>query len=116
MLCSAAAGPFMGVITVATWLKTLSPAEVAEYYFTSYDSLLSHMAMKVLLDEDFPRTVTQADTPTVANLKTAVAELYPGSTLQISNHQNKLRLAITVPGGNEGTWPEHIAKPKTEGA
>jgi hypothetical protein len=111
MLRSATTGPFMGVITVASWLKTLSPAAVAEYYFSSYNSLLSHMALELLLDEDFPRTEEQADTPTVANLKTAVAELYAGSTLAIRNERNKLHLAITVPGGEGDTWPAQIQKP-----
>lgn len=101
----------MGVITVASWLKTLSPAAVAEYYFTSYNSLLSHLALERLLDEDFPRTEGQADTPTVANLKTAVAELYAGSRLEISRQQNKMHLVIAVPGGETDTWPEQIAQP-----
>ncbi len=101
----------MGVISVASWLKTLSPAAVSEYYFSGYNSLLSHIALELLLDEDFPRTKEQADTPTVANLKTAVAELYAGSTLEISNQQNKMRLAITVPGGEGDTWPEQIDQP-----
>lgn len=112
MLRSAITGPFQGVITAASWLKMLSPAAVAEYYFTSYNSLLSHIALEMLLDEDFPSSPEQTDTPSVANLKTAVAELYPGSTLSIHrSERNQLHLAITVPGGEAGTWPAQILKP-----
>ena len=112
MLRSATTGPFQGVITTASWLKILSPGAVAEYYFSSYNSLLSHLALEMLLDEDFPRTPDQTHTPTVANLKTAVAELYAGSTVEIRrSERNQLHLAITVPGGEAGTWPAQIPKP-----
>lgn len=111
MLRSAAIAVPQYVISVATWLKALSPAAIAEYYFSSYNSLLSNLAMESLEDADFPRTEEQADSPSVANLKTAVAELYPGSTLAIRNERNKLHLAITVPGGEADTWPAQIVQP-----
>lgn len=113
MLRSAPVISFQDAISVASWLKILSPGAVSEYYFTSYNNLVSRLAMQELLDEDFPKPLRAAagETDTVANLRAAVAEMYPGSTLAISNEQNKLRLAITVPGGDADTWPEQIAKP-----
>lgn len=121
MLRSAAAGPFAGVITVASWLKLLSPLAVAEYLFSGYDSLLSHLAMEHLLDEDFPRANGENDTPTVQNLRAALLETYLGSTCEIIRQENRLavptarvqlRVAITVPGGTSDTWPSQIPEPE----
>ena len=69
--------------------------------------------MELLLDEDFPRAPEQTDTPTVANLKKALAELYAGSTCEVGRTENhKLRVAITVPGGKGDAWPSQIVKPE----
>jgi hypothetical protein len=99
------------VVSVAEWLQLLSPAEVAQYYFTGYDSLLSNLAIMQLRDADFPCTEEQADTPIVANLRIAMAQQYPGSTVAIRNERNKLNLALTVPGGAADTWPAQIPQP-----
>lgn len=112
MLRSAAALIPAVVVSVAEWLQLLSPAEVAQYYFTGYDSLLSHMALEHLEDADFPRTKGQAETDTVTNLRAAMAQQYPGSTVSVErNERNQLILAITVPEGKSNRWPVHIPQP-----
>ena len=100
-------------VSLTSWLETLSPYAVAAYIFNGYDYLLTHLAMERLLDEDFPKPLRAAEgeTDTVANLRAALNVLYPGNRCTISNEQNKLRLAITVPGGSADTWPAQIPQP-----
>lgn len=113
MLRPAALHSLPVVVTLTSWLEALSPYAVGEYVFNGYDYLLTHLAMERLRDEDFPKPLRAAvgETDTLTNLRAALNLLYPGSTLHISNEQNKLRLAITVPGGAADTWPAQIAQP-----
>lgn len=97
--------------TVATWLQELSPAKVAEYYFNGYDSILSNLAMNMLTQQDFPKKEGDPETETIQNLRTALAELYPGSTCTLARERNTFTLRLSVPGGTADTWPTQIPQP-----
>ena len=103
----------LAALTVADWCPLLSPDAVSQYVFTSYNSLLSHLAMEELTAEDFPACPQPSagpgpETVTLINLRTALATLYPGSTCTLTTEGQRRTLTITVPGGERDTWPEGI--------
>lgn len=107
-------GLFAGPVSVAEWVKVLSPVAVAQFYFSSYNGILSNLAIGQLLDEEFPAEGEAAPAVgTVANLQAALNELYPGNTCEVSRQDGKMRVAITVPGGAAGGWPSQIPEPRT---
>lgn len=97
-------------ISTGRWLELLSPAKVAEYIFNGYNCILSNLAMDVLTEEDFT-PAGAPEVPTIQNLRTALAELYPGSTCELKRDRNRFTLALTVPGGEADTWPAQIPQP-----
>lgn len=98
-------------VSVATWLEWLSPKAVTEYYFNGYNTILSNLAMELLVQEDFPKQEGDPETQTIENLRAALAELYAGSTCILTRKDNRFTLAITVPGGEADTWPAQIPQP-----
>lgn len=99
-------------VSVASWLVHLSPEAMSQYVFTSYNSLLSWSALQLLLAEDF-RTegAVGFDTQTVANLREALAQLYPGSTCELWREGSRQCVVVTVPGGELTSWPAQIPQP-----
>jgi hypothetical protein len=97
-------------VPTTSWLDLLTPARVAEYIFNGYNCILSNIAMDMLMEEDFTAEGAP-ESPTIQNLRAALAELYAGSTCELKRDGSRFTLAITVPGGEADTWPEQIPQP-----
>lgn len=97
--------------SVAHWLEELSPETIAQFSFTSYNSLLSNMALALMVASDFPENVGDPEPETIQNIRVALAELYDGSTCTLTPVGNGFALMLTVPGGEGSTWPTQIPQP-----
>jgi hypothetical protein len=101
-------------ISVEAWQAILSPEQMAQYTtFTAYDSLLSWTALETMQNHDFSTEGHFGrDLATERNLRTALANLYEGSTCQLLLDGGRLRVLLTVPGGNLKYWPAQIPHPE----
>lgn len=72
--------------------------------------------MALLLDEDFLTAAEQPeaagqDTLSVANMRLALNIWYPDHTLQLWREGTRQHVTITVPGGEQDSWPTQIKRP-----
>lgn len=100
-------------ISVEAWQAILSPEQMAQYAFSSYDTLLSLTALETMQNHDFSTEGHFGrDLATERNLRTALAKLYEGSTCQLLLHGQRLSVQLTVPGGSLTHWPAQIPQPE----
>jgi hypothetical protein len=97
--------------SVANWLEELSPETIAQFSFTTYNSLLSNVAVALMVRADFPENAGDPETEIIQNIRVAMAELYAGSTCTLTPVGNGFALALAVPGGDADTWPAQIPQP-----